>query len=221
MSTSVFISRAPEEVSNLIGLLQEQQIEVIAKSLIQTEEITFPRELPLTDWIFFSSARSVQYFFLQQPHIMHQKFGCIGEKTATELRKHATPSYVGENIDTMMTAREFADFIGTDTVLFPGAEDSLRTIQSALPKEQCRELTCYRTIAQPVAIPVADVLVFSSPSNVHSFFQNNTHHLGQHYVAFGPSTLKALESYGIGNTRLPETLSDESILKAIKQCVMS
>lgn len=221
MNQVVFISRDPEDSESLISLLHDDGFDVISRSMIKTEMVSFPKEFPMTDWIFFSSVNAVKYFFQQAPKWSTQLFGCIGDKTASELSKYVTPTFVGRSMDPMITAQSFAELVGHQSVLFAGAEDSLRSIQSALPPSSVHDLICYKTRPHPCVIEHANVLVFSSPSNVRSFFQLNHIGANQKCIAFGPSTKKALDALGVRNSMIPQSLSDDGIFHAIKQSMTS
>ena len=108
MNPLVFISRDLEDTVTLVRMLEEHQFDVITQSQIKTEMVQLPDVIPDTDWIFFSSVNAVKYFFRQSPLIHRQVFGCIGEKTAQELSKHVTPSFVGKSNDLIATANAFA-----------------------------------------------------------------------------------------------------------------
>ena len=48
-----------------------------------------------------------------------------------------------------------------------------------------------------MTIPAVDLLVFTSPSNVHSFYASNKIVKDQKVIAIRPSTKKVLLDYGI------------------------
>ncbi len=216
MNRKIFITRNENDVSSLMTLLRTNGYEVEALSLIETEFVAFDLNLPESNWIFFSSATAVRYFFKQNPIVENRKLAAIGKGTSRELSKYATVDFEGNNIDTMETARQFASLIGNETVLFPGPQNGLGRIQSVLPKPNVRNLICYRTFETPLIIGHSDIIVFSSPSNVRSFFQRNKMSDSQQAIAYGNSTAGSLNEYAVRNVIIPDTLSDEDLLKAIK-----
>lgn len=221
MSSSVFISRSAESGADLTSLLREAGFEVQCRSLITTEHVALPDTLPASDWIFFSSANGVRHFYAQKPRTGHQKLAAIGQSTAAALREHGEISYTGNGAEIAESAAEFARIAGHETVLFPGAEDSLRSIQSVFPPKQAFTLVCYRTIENPAEIAAFDVLVFSSPSNVRSYLRRNILRADQKCVAYGPSTARALREGGALRIFVPESLDNQGLLHAIKMAAVS
>jgi hydroxymethylbilane synthase len=212
----IFISRRKEQVESLCKELESLGHQVQAQSLIRTEEVDFPLPLPHCDWIFFSSAEAVRFFFRKNPVIPGIKIGAVGESTAEAIRQFSHVDYTGDSSDIDGTAKHFASHTEGQLVLFPGSEQSLRSIQSCKKNHEVMDLVCYRTIREPVAVAFTDVLVFSSPSNVEAFFAINQHRSGSKYIAFGKSTAACLEKFGISNAMIPQSLTDRDLLHAIK-----
>lgn len=148
-----------------------------------------------------------------------QKIAAIGEATAKAIEPFHSVDFVGDSIDITDSAYRFAETLGSGTVLFPGAAESLKHIQSALPAEQVIDLTVYSTEEKTVTIPPCDVYVFSSPSNVRSFFKSKHAKEVNHMkcVAFGDATLEALEKHHISEIRIPDSLEPHSIAYTIIQ----
>jgi uroporphyrinogen-III synthase len=108
-------------------------------------------------------------------------------------------TFVGESNDTLEIAQEFAALANGTSILFPSAKDSLRTIQQALsPETKFIDLSVYETILEDdVAQSFADVLVFTSPSNVEAYFADNLLNPGQKVVAIGKSTGSKFDEMGV------------------------
>ncbi|MCE3258372.1 MAG: hydroxymethylbilane synthase [Bacteroidetes bacterium] len=125
--------------------------------------------------------------------------------------------FIGTGIDTTKIAKDFAAQIGNDTVLFPQAIDSLQTIQKHLSFTNISSnLYVYKTtLRDDFIIPEADVLVFTSPSNVKAYFSKYRFLEGQVVVAMGTSTLRELNNYGIKDAALPVSFDDEGLRDAI------
>lgn len=215
MSKTVFISRKIDAASPLMTTLRSHDLEVNAKEMIELKSVAFDKNIPLTDWIFFSSSRAVQYFFSQDPKLQSQKLAALGTGTAEALKKFGRVEYVGRSIEVKETAKEFAALIGAQTVLFPVAADSLRSIQQSIPSGQVQNVICYKTIEAPFVVGFPDILVFSSPSNVRAFFQLNQLHHDQHIIAFGESTKHTLVEHGIEKITIPTSLENEDLARAI------
>jgi hydroxymethylbilane synthase len=221
MNLSVFISRSEEDSSVLLKFLREKNISFSARSLIRTEAVAFDPEIPACDWIFFSSANAVKFFFESNPHIGSIKTGAVGDSTARVLAKFTTPNFIGDSSDIDGTARKFQELAKNQIVLFPGSEQSLRHIQSVFDPSKIIDLVCYRTVLSPLVLDRFETLVFSSPSNVQSFFLQNKIDATQKTIAFGKSTEKALRQFGAQNIIIPKSLSDIDLFEAIKSTLHS
>ncbi len=216
MKRKIFISRKPTDCEAIQSFLPAD-VEVIAQSLIETTSISFDRNIPKTDWIFFSSSNAVRHFFEQHPNISTQKIGAIGEATAKAIESYHSVDFVGDAIDITDSAYRFAEVIGSDQVLFPGAAESMRHIQSALPKEQVVDLPVYMTREKNIEVPKCDVYVFSSPSNVRSFFGNAATHAQLTCIAFGEATRAELIKNHVTDIKIPASLEPHSIAHTIIQ----
>ncbi len=221
MSSTVFITRHEEEINSLILLVESSGYAVTARSLITTTPVHFKQPIPKTEWIFFSSGNGVRHFFSQLKELPKAKFAAVGKGTANELLKHVKPEFIGDSIDILATAREFAKRAGNATILFPGAEKSLQNVQSEFDKKQIKSLVCYSTEYVTSGVGYPDVLIFSSPSNVQSFFLMNKMLSFQQAIAYGESTYKELHKYGVQNISIPRSLADKDLLEAINQVAVS
>src|SRR5207245_19621 len=93
----VFVTKTFREKDYLPGALKRLGFTIEAKSLIEFKEIEI-NNLPISDWIFFSSKHAIKYFFRQKPDIGKVKFGCISKQTATELRQFGhRADFIGQN----------------------------------------------------------------------------------------------------------------------------
>jgi len=108
-------------------------------------------------------------------------------------------SFVGESSDTAEVAKEFAEIANGQTILFPVAKDSLRSIQKELSADtKIIELVIYETILEEnVSQSFSDVLVFTSPSNVEAYFEENLLEPGQQVVSIGKSTGQKFDEMGV------------------------
>jgi uroporphyrinogen-III synthase len=217
MKQTVFISRNPADCAAIAELLKQHTINVSAHSLIETIGIPFDNNLPITDWIFFSSSNAARFFFEKNPNLLGQKIGAIGEATADAIRPFHSVDFVGDSSDITDSAYRFADAIGSSTVLFPGAANSLKHIQSALPAEQVIDFPVYKTIEHREPVAVCDAYVFSSPSNVRAFFKGNPHALpaDMKCIAFGEATRDELKQYAVQHIHIPPSLEAHSIADTI------
>lgn len=200
----VFISRELSEHSYFRKSLDKNRIEVEARSLIRTVPTINKLDSYIfkhLDWVFFSSKNGIEYFFALNPILPKDvKFGVVGRGSEDALKQFGkVVSFVGESNDTLEIAQEFADLANGTSILFPSAKDSLRSMQHALsPETRIIDLPVYETILEDEVIQsFADVLVFTSPSNVAAYFANNLLDPGQKVVAIGKSTGKKFEEMNV------------------------
>ncbi|MFN8776871.1 MAG: uroporphyrinogen-III synthase [Flavobacteriales bacterium] len=221
MSMTVYISREVPEGHHLMNILAAEGLELIARPMISTESVPFDRPALRSGWIFFSSKEGVRHFFADRPDTGKCQLAAIGEGTARALRKYGQVDFTGHSSDTSAVAREFRKVAGRRKVWFPVSEQSVRTVQQALPASQVTDIVCYRTKEDPAPIGHPDVLVFSSPSNVHAFFKTNTILSMQKVVAFGKTTASALHEHAVAEVTVSRGTSDEALLLAIKEALVS
>ncbi|WP_207422726.1 hydroxymethylbilane synthase [Desertivirga brevis] len=204
--STVFITRDLPESSYLRKALEKHNIRLEGKSLIRTFPIINKLDsyiLRHVDWIFFSSKNAIEYFFKLSPEIIKKtKFGVIGRASEETLRRYGrVPDFNGEEegIDTADIAVRFAEIAEGATVLFPGAKDSLRTVQQAMtPSSKVIDLPVYETVEEEHVEPtMAEVLIFTSPSNVEAYFKENLLEPGQKVICIGRSTGKKFDEMGV------------------------
>jgi hydroxymethylbilane synthase len=201
---SVFISRELSEQSYFKKALEKHNIIIEGRSLIRTVPVITkldPYILRHVDWVFFSSKNAVEYFFQLEPQLpKHVKYGVMGAGSEEMLRRKGFfTDYVGVGIDTSEVAEQFAKLTAGSTVLFPGAEYSMRSIQKGMSVEtKIIDLSVYETVLEDeVEASGADVLVFTSPSNVDAYFATNLLDPYQKVIAIGKSTGKKFDEMGV------------------------
>lgn len=204
LPAKVFISREVGEHNYFRRALENNHIEIEDRSLIRTFPIVNvldPFYLKRIDWIFFSSRNGVEYFFKLKPLLPKDvKFGVVGRGSEDALRKFGyLANYVGESGDIPEVAEEFAALVKGEVVLFPRAQDSLQSIQKSLTEDtKIIDLPIYETVIEEnIDHTPADVLIFTSPSNVDAYFANNLLDPGQRVIAIGSSTGRKFEEMGV------------------------
>jgi hydroxymethylbilane synthase len=214
---SVFITRNLHPNSLFSKVLTRKGYEVNGQTLIEFKRIEM-KSLPQTDWIFFSSKHAVEHFFEQKPELKEQKIGAVGKGTSDAIRKYGKRAdFIGYSTDTKMTGKQFASQVKNGTVLFPQAKESLKSIQKQFTNpSQVIDLSVYQTILHDeVPVPQADIMVFTSPSNVDAFFKKNKLASSQRIVAMGGATEHELSKHGIKKCVLPITFDDLGLLQAV------
>ena len=217
----VFISRELSENSYFRRALEKNGIEVEARSLIRTVAVITKLDnfiLKNADWIFFSSKNAVEYFFQLNPLLPKKvKFGVMGSGSEDMLRRKGYfVDYTGDGIDPADVAADFAALANGKTVVFPSAENSMRSIQQALsPDTKIIDLTVYETILEDNVQPSgAEIMVFTSPSNVEAYFADNLLDPDQKVIAIGVSTGKKLDEMGVKHT-LPYSPDETGLAEAV------
>ncbi len=214
---SVFITRNPNRFDLFSKSLRDNGFTVHSKALIDIRTITL-KFVPKTDWVFFTSKNAVKHFFSQNPALGNPKFGCVGKSTAEALRRAGKkPDFIGYSTDTRMTGKQFAATVGSGTVLFPQAKESMRSIQQQFSNSsQVIDVSVYETIrTNDVLVPEVDILVFTSPSNVEAFFEKNKVKTGQKIVGMGDATANALRQFGVKHCAMPATFDDIGLAQAV------
>lgn len=219
--SKVFISREIGEHSYFRRALEYNNIEIEARSLIRTfpiVNILDPFYLKNLDWIFFSSRNGVEYFFKLKPTLSKKvKFGVVGHGSEDALRKYGhLADFVGQSGDITDVAQEFAQLANGKHVLFPRAQDSLLTIQKLLSADtKIIDLPIYETVIEDgIDQSHAEILIFTSPSNVDGYFAKNLLAPEQQVIAIGNSTGKKLEEIGVKYT-LPYSPDEIGLAEAV------
>lgn len=213
----VFLSRNVNDSEYLAGALTKLGFTVEGKSLIEFKEIKI-KELPKTEWVFFSSKHAVRYFLNQKPKLENVKFGCVGTSTSAELRAHGLRAdFIGQSTDVKLVGKQFAAKVGSSKVLFPIAKDSLQSIQWQMPKrDNVINLNVYATIKHSVEIdPSNEILVFTSPSNVEAYLEKNKWQPEQKVIAMGDATENILKKKKIKVAAKPTSFNDLGLFQAI------
>lgn len=214
---SVFITRNIREDDFFSRVLKASKFKVSGRAFIEFKPVPFSR-IPIADWVFFSSKHAVKYFFEQNPDISNLKIGAIGKSTAAAIRTYGKRAdFIGYSTDTKLTGKQFASLVKSSPVVFPQAKDSLRTVQQQfVNKSQARDLIVYETIKKPVEnTPDADIILFTSPSNVEAFFEKKKLSGEQKVIAMGDATAHTLKQMGVKSVYLVPSFDEVGLLQAI------
>jgi hydroxymethylbilane synthase len=221
MPAKVFISREIAENNYFRRALDKHKIKIEDRSLIRTfpiVNILDPFYLRNIDWIFFSSRNGVEFFFKLKPALSKKvKFGVVGRGSEDALRKYGhLAHFVGDSGDIKEVAEDFALLVKRETVMFPRAQDSLLTIQKSLsPETKIIDLPIYETgMVENIDKTYADILIFTSPSNVEAYFAENLLDPGQKVIAIGTSTGKKFDEMGVSYT-LPFSPDEIGLAEAV------
>jgi uroporphyrinogen III methyltransferase / synthase len=191
----IVVTRAREQASSMIHMLQELGAEVVSLPTIAFEDPDSFDEVDNSiqellagtfSWVLFSSANAVERYFarLRRTHdaraFGRTRVAAVGPATASRL---ASFGIVPDVVPEEHTARAAASALGEGTgrVLLPRPLDAPRDTAAALRELgwQVTDVVAYRTIA-PEPDPAAlgkvragafDVLTFTSASSVKNFVE--------------------------------------------------
>jgi hydroxymethylbilane synthase len=216
--TSVLITRDLTDDSYFKNVLEHNEYKVHGISFIETKKVEIIA-VPASDWVFFASSNAVKFFFEQNPELKPKtKYGVIGKSTEHTLKQYnKNAAFVGSVNDTKVVGKKFAKAVGNETVLFPQAKGGLRTIQQQFEDAtKLTDLVVYETVKKENdALPASELVVFTSPSNVVSFFEKWSLATNQKVVAIGKSTEKKLSEFGANNCVLPITFDEVGLVEAV------
>jgi len=216
----IFLSREQSECVSLSETLLTQGYELVLQSMIRREYIPFNINLLGEDsWLFFSSPYAVRAYFAQGGKT--GKLAAIGQGTANELSNFGKVAFCGEDGPIENVAIKFKTLVQDEQVFFPSPEKGLRKIQQAFPANQITEIICYKTMPEAKKIEDCDLYIFSSPSNVMSFFERNNILKEAAIISFGASTTHALLNFEMKDVIESHGASDFELLKAINSAVQS
>ena len=114
-----------------------------------------------------------------------------------------------------MVGKQFSSLVGSAKVLFPIAKESMQSIQQQFTKNTIN-LSVYETLKKPIEIdPTTNIVVFTSPSNVESFFEKNKWQTHYKAVAMGEATEQALYRKGVKKPAKPISFDDLGLMHCI------
>lgn len=195
----VYISRDAEESPLFLKRMQQLGYSVTAINPISYNTVEVP-VIPYSEWIFFSSKRTVEHFFHQALSIpTGTRLAALGSGTAAALRAEGYhPDFVGSDGATRDTALAFLEKARGQQVLFPVSSESLRTVQKTLEGQaSVHEVVVYEPRPRKIQLDrQAEIFVFTSPASVTAFHESCGLPHGQ-YVSIGRTTSEALRALGL------------------------
>ncbi len=203
---SVFITRDLDDESYLSRFLNKHEIAVEGRSLIKIFPIIRHLDsfiLKHVDWLFFGSKNAIDHFFKLEPFLMKKtKIAVLGQGSEQALRKYnRVADFSGDQIGVTAEefAQEFAKIANGTKVVIPCAKESMNTVRDALSEDtEVITIPIYETVQlEDVDKTNAQVLIFTSPSNVEAYFREHLLDPGQKVISIGTSTGKKFDEMGI------------------------
>lgn len=197
----------------------KDQIEILDESLLDFEPVAF-KTLPVTDWLFFYSQQGVFHFFEQwKGEPLWKNLAAFGPKTGSMLReKGHCVAFTGDGV-AENTAKAFLLVGRQSKVTFVRANHSRKSLQQLLENEcLISDLVVYNNKPRnSFEIPFCDILIFTSPLNVSSYFTQNPIQENQKIIAIGNTTLESIKGLGIQDVAVPEHPTEEALAQLLKK----
>lgn len=218
MLSSLFISKHASETLVLQEFAGANNIRLKSHSFLHFESISFL--VPSTfDVIFFGSPRAVMFYQSRYSIPKNVALASVGGKTSVLLQKLGfNVSFNGEGKGSISeVAAAFQQWLGDRVVLFPVSTKSLGTISKGIPSRQTMHVECYET--QIISKKLAQefkAYVFTSPSNVEGFFEENSLPENAQIIAWGESTEKALKDQANRNITVLAEPSQEALVSFLQ-----
>lgn len=192
---SIFLSSSSNSSLPILDFCRENEIRLVRQSLISFQAVPF-RIPPGWDVVFFSSPRSFDFFISEGILLAsNQAIACIGPETKKHIESMGhRVSFYGENAgNPKEIAKQFKEWLGSRTALFPQSTKSNKSIETELPESQRIPLLVYETIENPAVFSEPfSLYIFTSPSNYHSFVSLNSIPEEAKITAWGDSTALAI-----------------------------
>lgn len=212
MISSIYITRPLTEVPKLKSFCDQNKIALDAYSQIRFSPIDFKIDHSF-DVIFFSSPRSACFFLEKNTIPADVAIACVGKGTAEYVRNLGFDAdFIGEKTgDPYQNAEDLAKWLGKRRILFPVSDISRGSMLKYIPESQLEIIPVYKTVTESKSVNAHDLYVFTSPSNISSFFLTNEIPRGL-VVAWGKSTERALQELLIPATFTLMKSTDEELI---------
>ena len=143
----------------------------------------------------------------------------FGVASAAKLSQYAAVHFIGNGKSSSTAAGLKVILNEGDQICFVTAKHSVHSMRTHFPLAN-RIITYENNINQDWHLDSDfDILVFTSPLNVESYFNKRTFHANQTFVAIGNTTANALRGLGIENVVMSDEPTEESL--AIKAWELS
>lgn len=251
----ILVTRAKEQAGEIIGLFQELGAEVIECPTIKTvppddysgldgaiNNISSGKEKSYYDWIIFTSANGVNYFFERLRNLKKDlrdlrgiKLAAVGEATAKKIRElNLNIDYIPEKFVAESIVEDFKNMdISNKKILIPRAEVAREILPDELAKLGARVdiAVAYKTvpdnsmtdkIKELFLNKKVDIITFTSSSTAENFFgmierADLKENLKNTVIAvIGPVTANRVSLLGYNVDIIPSVYTTEGLVDAIK-----
>ena len=219
---NIFISKDASSLEEIPLMLNSMSVQAFYKSLIRFESVSFKIESHF-DVIFFPSVRAAK-FLLESGQVDLSRYilACNGVQTQKRLHELGYAcDFVAENAgNPEEVSKSFTSWLGQRKVLVPHSNISSLSVTKHLSNQQLSTAEVYKTVLSESNIEPCDVYVFSSPSNIQSFFKGNTPKTGSKLIVWGNTSMQSLNEHGY---QADHTLKQGSIdeLKLLLESILT
>lgn len=204
---------------NLKKSFSGEGVEIISHSFIHTQLLNFEEPLPACRWIFLGSPRAVQAVLHNKIDLGKYFVAVAGKGTKAALPENIKARFIARSTAMHEEALRLKVTIGHDNVFIPHASRSNLTFASVIPEHQQKKVIAYTTTPMGDAEIDADVVVFTSPSNIEGYLLKNKILPEKKYIAFGETTEAFLKTQKIPVFITLQEISDAAIARAIKSAI--
>ncbi|HET7628301.1 MAG TPA: uroporphyrinogen-III synthase [Bacillales bacterium] len=240
----ILVTRAKEQAESLSALIKERGGKPVELPLIAVRKATVAgdifKQLLAFQWIVFTSANGVRFFFehLRERHVQlpeEVNVAVVGEKTREVLSDYGREAdYVPDNFVAESLAERLKPEIQAGArVLLPrgnlardvlldklksfGAQVTALTVYETVPETAGRE-----TLIRLLQERAIDVVTFTSSSTVNHFFMlieevfDSLQLKDFAFACIGPVTAQTLRKHGIAADILPERYHIRALVESIE-----
>ena len=220
----ILITRKTGGDVSVRSFASEHGVELIEQSFIYTSSVR-GLDIPKTDWIFFSSPTAVNLFVETYPsHVTGKKLAALGPATARSLESHHLPVTFTGNPDITPPAngKSFGKFIdANEIVLFPISQISRKSASFSLGEQQKVELITYTTEPLGKDVAAADIILFTSPSNLKGFLLKNDVPDKAILLCYGETTAAEIKTLDLSNELINLRSTDQKkLVEVIKRLIV-
>lgn len=242
----ILITRSIEDNKNFREQLEKKGAEVTELPMIEfqlSEDLTGIHKqletLETIDWIVFTSAKTVEFFFqvaeskgIKFYYYPDLKIATVGEKTKLKLEQLGyRTNFVPIQYTAEVLAENMDENIEGKNILIPQSNIASKEYFKVFEKRGATPIpvTIYETLPvkyntedfSQVMIQKMDYLTFTSSSTFNAFHENlvrsEIEFQDEKIICIGPSTANVVEQKGIVVSTIAEPHTTEGMIKAIEK----
>ena len=214
----ILVSRNLKSGSALRDWATKNEHALIEVPFIRIDPIT-NQDIPVSDWIFFSSPNGVDVYFDHYP-ILAKKIAVFGGGTLQRLKLRGMEAdFIGDNSKLPQEiGRDFFDTVHpNEVVFFPLSKLSRKSILSAEHENKCYELPIYNTSVEATEVPKMDVAILTSPSNIQGYLEHNKVE-GVDFIVMGATSQRFFENLETGaKIYVPNASTEQAVVDLLEE----